>query len=98
MIDTLVALATVAHPAAAAIGIHTDGGILSTLSSTNDATLQFVKNASVTIILIMFIWSVHKAKWAIGAIVGGVVVAGFIFWGLNGGLQWLGTQFQLQWS
>ena len=30
---------------------------------------EFVKNASVTIILIMFIWSVHKAKWAIGAIV-----------------------------
>lgn len=78
------------HPVAA--------GILDTLTTTNADLLGLLKNVAVTVILGMFLWQAHKKGWATGAVFSGLLIAALLFFALNGGLQWLGTQFQTQWG
>lgn len=72
------------------------GGIIGTASDTNNQLLDFVKNAGVTVVVIMFIWSVHKKAWAFGAIVSALLVGAAVLFGLNGGLQWAAGLWQQQ--
>ena len=72
------------------------GGIIGTLNDqTNQLTVLF-KNVVALAILIAFFFIAQKARFATGAIIGGLLVCGAIFFAVNGGLEWVGGQFSTQ--
>lgn len=80
--------------------IHTqvsaDGGIISTLNDQTNQIGVLVKNVAALAVVVMFLYIAHKARFAIGAVIGGLLICGLIFFAVNGGLGWLGTQFSTQ--
>lgn len=78
----------------AAIAPHQ--GIIDTAQAQTTQVIAFVKNAAVLVVIVAFVWTIHKKSWAVGAIIGALLVGGAIFFAINGGLQWIGTQFSSQ--
>jgi hypothetical protein len=73
-------------------------GIIDTLNSQTSQLTVLFKNVIALAILIAFFYVAHKARFATGAIIGGVIMCGLIFFAVNGGLQWVGDQFQTQFN
>lgn len=73
-----------------------DGGIIATLNDQTNQLMVLVKNMGAAAVTIAFFYIAHRARFAVGAIIGGLLVCGLIFFAMNGGLAWAGAQFSTQ--
>lgn len=95
------ALITLTDPATISMvhaQVFADGGIINTLNDQTNQLFVLVKNVGGLAILLGFLFIAHKARFAAGAIIGGLIMCGLIFFALNGGLAWIGSQFSTQFS
>lgn len=93
-INTITVLTATVHPLAAHVTVLADGGIFGTLTNFTNSGMALLKLVGVAVVLGAFLYFAHKRGWGLGALVMSFIIAGLIFWGMNGGLQWLGTQIQ----
>jgi hypothetical protein len=88
-------LETLTHAAVTAAP-HVITGIIDVLNDQTNQLSVLVKNVAGVAIVIAFIFIAHKARWSTGAVLGGILACGLIFFALNGGLEWVGAQFEAQ--
>ena len=102
MLDTIVALASVAHQATLAVPhvqsvapvVQADGGIIATLTTTTNQLNGLFKLMGALAIAVFGIVLCHKRGFGMGAMLGVFFVAGLAFFFMNGGGQWLGNEIQ----
>ncbi|GAA4492255.1 hypothetical protein [Microbacterium panaciterrae] len=76
-----------AHRAAA--GVHsavvkTSGGLIQTGADLNNQLYTLLKDAGLTVILAGFVFLCWKKGWAVGGVIGGVLIASFGIWIVHG--------------
>ncbi|WP_025104785.1 hypothetical protein [Microbacterium paraoxydans] len=66
-------------------------GIIGTANGFNNELYALVVNGGLTVIVILFLVHAIKKGFGVGAILGGLFVAGLAYFALNGGLQFVGN-------
>lgn len=85
-------LSNIAH-GAANLRISAEAGLIGTVTTLNTDLQAFIRNAAVTVLLAAFLIICWKKGWAMGAIIGGLFIAGFGYFAVNGGFELIGGLF-----
>lgn len=86
------------HITTALTHVLASGGIISTATTFNASFLALVKNAGLTVLVLAFLVTALRRGWAMGALIGGLFIAGIAYFAMNGGLELVGTLIKQQFS
>lgn len=76
--------------------LPTEGGFLTELDSQNTEAQGVIRNLVVTAVLIGMLYMSAKSKFAFAAIIGSLIVGALMYFGVNGGFEWVGGLFKGQ--
>lgn len=73
------------------LSVHAADGIISTANGFNNELYALVVNGGLTVIVVLFLVAAFKKGFGLGAVLGGLFVAGLAYFALNGGLELIGN-------